>query len=621
MPKETPGFRFLERMPSACILTPANAVGICAWNQRAQRLFAIEEGTSLLDILPRLKIRRLHRKLEEGKDFQVLLQADPSSQGSPFLVRAHRIEEEAVAFDLLEVIDATSALGDAEIYRSYATLLEINQQKMETRLSSFPEENQDPVLASSVQGRITYRNPAVHRLVADLALPSEAELLPVNHVDLVAQTIGAPDDFLAVETNHGTRVFGWKYRSVLGGKLVHVYGTELTAARMAEVSQRQIQAQLEHMKRVASLGHLAGGIAHDFNNILTAVIGSAQLAMDEPNDAPFVHENLEEILLASNRAKGIISQILLFSRAGDEKQFPVSIQGILKETIRLQRLSLPETVHLRLENKDLNEMRGLVLGDANQLHQVFMNLLGNAAHAVRESGTQILVRMNTIEATPLTPSMIQIDVTDDGVGMDDQTLKHLFDPYYTTRGFGEGSGLGLAVAHGVVTKYKGRIEVQSTLGSGSTFSVLLPSFTGVPNAEHSRKPTEARSPIGARLRLMVVDDEPSVARVTGLMLTKLGHSVQTFFDPAVALKELNRSPVDCLITDHSMPGMTGIELTSAARTLYPDLPVIICSGYGARLDEQLVLASGARALLWKPLDFTLLGELVESVAIDSHPLP
>ena len=217
--------------------------------------------------------------------------------------------------------------------------------------------------------------------------------------------------------------------------------------------------------------------------------------------------------------------------------------------------------------------------------------------------------------------MIQIDVTDDGVGMDDQTLKHMFDPYYTTRGFGEGSGLGLAVAHGVVTKYKGRIEVQSTLGSGSTFSVLLPSFTGVPNAEHSRKPTEAMSPIGARLRLMVVDDEPSVARVTGLMLTKLGHTVQTFFDPAVALKELNRSPVDCLITDHSMPGMTGIELTSAARTLYPDLPVIICSGYGARLDEQLVLGSGARALLWKPLDFTLLGELVESVAIDSHPLP
>ena len=620
MSKGDLGFQFIERMPSACILTLANTVDICAWNQRAQRLFSMKEGTSLLDILPSLKIRRLHRKLEEGKDFEVLLQADDSSSGSPFLVRAHRIEEEAVEFDLLEVIDAISVLGDAEIYRSYARLVEVNHRTMETRLSSFPEESLDPVLASSQRGEITYRNPAVDRLVTDLGLSSEVELLPGNHAELVAQVIVTPDELLAVETTHGRRVFEWKYRSVLGGSLIHVYGNELTAVRMAEASQRQIQEQLEHMKRVASLGYLAGGIAHDFNNILTAVIGSAQLALEEPTDGPFVQENLEEILLASNRAKGIISQILLFSRTGDETKTLVSVQRILEETIRLQQVSLPETVHLRLEVKDLTDMRRFVFGDADQFHQIFMNLLENAVHAIRESGTQILVRMSAVEASNLEPPMIQIDVIDDGVGMNAQTLRHIFDPYYTTRGFGKGSGLGLAVTHGIVTKYQGRIEVQSNLGDGTTFSVLLPSFLGGPEAEHSSgSPPVAKLSTGAPLRLMVVDDEPPVARVTALMMERLGHSVRVFFDPVLALKELDRSPIDCLITDHSMPGMTGIELTSAARDLYPDLEVIICSGYGARLNEELVLGSGARALLLKPLDFTLLGELVESVGVDLHP--
>jgi CheY-like chemotaxis protein len=151
--------------------------------------------------------------------------------------------------------------------------------------------------------------------------------------------------------------------------------------------------------------------------------------------------------------------------------------------------------------------------------------------------------------------------------------------------------------------------------------VLLPSFKAVPDAEHSLRPSEAKLSTGAGLRLMIVDDEPSVARVTGLMMKRLGHKVRTFSDPVLALKELDRSPVDCLITDHSMPGMTGTELTAAARGLYPDLPVIICSGYGARLNEQLVLGSGARALLWKPLDFTHLGEVVESIAINPHPRP
>jgi signal transduction histidine kinase len=579
-------------------------------------MLRLEDGETVSGLFPTLKIPRLHRQLSQGREFQVVVESNQvlKADRAPFLVRASRIEECAGSYDLLQVIDATRLMGDVEIYRSYAQLVESSQRKMELRLSSFPEENRDPVLACSVDGVVTYRNPACERLLGEMGVQNLTHLLPVNHVDLVGQAVAAPEDFLVAETKQAGRVFGWKYRAVLDGTLVHLYGTELTAIREAEVSRRRMQDQLAQMKRVASLGHLAGGIAHDFNNILTAVVGCAQLSLDEFSDGPFVRENLEEILRASSRAKGIISQILAFSRAGGDQASPVSIREVLEEVVRLQQVSLPERIGLRVNFNGISGLEGFVLGDVNQLHQVFMNLIGNAVHAVKTEGTEIGIEVRACEDAEM--SMLQIVVEDDGVGMSSETKRHIFDPYYTTRGLGEGSGLGLAVAHGVVHKFGGRIDVESVLGQGSAFTVLLPRYSGesvAPSPERIAKSPESSLAV---LRLMVVDDEPSVARVTALMMQRLGHRVEVFHDPALALKELEQTRFDLLITDHSMPEMTGMELITAAKKLHPSLPIIMCSGYGARLDEQKVLDVGARALFWKPIDFARLAEMVELVAVE-----
>jgi len=603
---------FLAYSTSACVALLPDEGTICATNVHAERLLSCKVGDAITTALPSLNLSRLRRKLTAGDIFQSTLEdLAPPLSDQTLLVRAHRIRVDTETYDLLQITDISIVMGKIDLFRSYAHLVENTQRTMEIRLSSFPEENREPVLASDLGGAITYRNPAFTQLIQELNLASESALLPETHEGLIADALTVPESFVSGESRVQERVFGWKYRSVLGGTLVHLYGTELTAMREAERARRQVQDQLARTERIASLGYLADGIAHDFNNILTAVIGCAQLSLDEQDDQEFVTENLEEILTASNRAKGIITQILAFSRVQDTDLKPVSIADVLRETLRLQRVSLPDGVELRHDLSAIAGDQSSVLGNADQFHQVFMNLLGNAVHAVEKAGGHVDVHASVRSAAKGEPEpRICIEIRDDGVGMKPDILPHIFDPYYTTRDQGQGSGLGLAVAHGIVTTYSGTIEVTSELGVGSTFSVLLPVERGTTDNAVRLESWQPTSRAPATRRVMVVDDEPPVARVIAMMLERIGHVVHIHHDPVEALTEMTRSGYDCLVTDQSMPGMTGIELTKACLQAHPKLQVIVCSGYGARLDEANVISAGAQALLWKPIDFKRLADLI-----------
>jgi len=596
---------------------PAGSNTICAVNTRAVNLLSCEVDAVLTDVLPTLNLKRMRRKLASIEDFRALIRTETSAQHElALLVCGRRFEAGGQAYDLLEINDISTVMADADIYRSYAQLAESRLQQMEDRLSSFPEENSDPVLASAPDGILTYRNPAFDRLQAELHMASEFEVLPDNHTALVVEAISSPAEFLVAETTADGRVFQWKYRAVLEGTLVHMYGTELTATRDAERARKQVDEKLSHALRIASLGHLAGGIAHDFNNILTTVIGCAQLSIDEFGDDEFVRENLGEILQASERAAEIVDQILAFSSVDEADLHPVSIQSVVREALGRQVSSLTDRIVLREELSNIRGQSGMVLGDEDQLVQVFVNLVSNAVHAIgAESGT-VDIRASVVPVAEGSENWIRIEVTDDGVGMNQETISHVFDPYYTTGALGEGRGLGLSAVHGIVTKYHGKIEVLSDVGQGSTFAILLPQYRGVTAPAVRRDGLQTLTTAGECLRVMVVDDEPSVARVTSMMLERYGHTVTICHDPLEALDTLNTLAFDCLVTDHAMPGMTGVELTSSARLIQPDLHVIICSGYGARLDEAKVLSAGAHALLWKPIDFGRLGELVAAGARD-----
>jgi len=403
---------------------------------------------------------------------------------------------------------------------------------------------------------------------------------------------------------------------VAGRALRTGFARDVSERRRAEEERARLEAQLRQAQKLETIGTLAGGIAHDFNNILTAVIGYLDLALPEVPSESRALADLREVRRAADRAKDLVRQILLFSRQGEQERRSVNLASLIKETLKLIRATLPTTIEIR---ETVDRTTAPVLADPTQLHQVLMNLCTNAAHAMRQTGVldvglgTVTVDAGMAEAPPtLAPGRYaQLRVRDTGHGMDPTTLDRLFEPFFTTKPPGEGTGLGLSVVHGIVTNHGGAIDVESAPGAGTTFTIYLPVAASAPEAALVSDATD----LTGHEHLLVVDDDPAIAEVTKRLLERQGYRVtaRTSSPEALELLRADAGQYDAMLTDQTMPGLTGLQLAEAALQLRPDLPIILTSGVAdAPLADQ-GRALGVREFLVKPVNTRDLGEAIRRV--------
>lgn len=382
--------------------------------------------------------------------------------------------------------------------------------------------------------------------------------------------------------------------------------------------QEKLEIQLRHAQKLEALGTLAGGIAHDFNNILSIVLGYTEMAISQiPAGSP-VYSYLDTVVTASLRAKELVQQILIFGRPGDMQQrHPVEIGPIVMEAVRFLRATLPATIQLRQE---ISEGSAMVMGDPTQIHQVIVNLCTNAAHAMEDRGGLMEVSLANVELeTPtacyhgrLGPgSYVRLTVKDTGNGMDAATMERIFDPYFTTKKMGKGSGLGLAVVHGIVKRHEASIAVWSELDEGTTFELCFPKI-----ALEKARDSLPREPVrSGKEHILFVDDEEALMMLGKIMLLKLGYRVSAARSSDAALELFCAQPeaIDLVITDYTMPQMTGVALAAKMLKIRPNLRIILCSGYSDMLNQTKAKELGLRAFVKKPASQRELAEVVRKV--------
>ncbi len=393
----------------------------------------------------------------------------------------------------------------------------------------------------------------------------------------------------------------------------------------ADEERNKMEVLLRQAQKMEAIGTLAGGIAHDFNNILTPIIGYTEMAQLEMPEEERKRWNVDEVMKAAQRAKNLVRQILTFSRQREQEYIPLSLQPIIKESIKLLRASLPATIAIRL---DIDPDCGQVSADFTQIQQVVMNLCTNAFHAMEETGgvLEVTLRETVIDGGQqftheqlATGRYACLAVGDSGQGMDRAMLERIFEPYFTTKEQGKGTGLGLALVHGIVKAHRGRIDVYSEKGQGSVFKVYLP----VVAAEDPQKQAQTTGDIAVSLprgteTILLVDDEEQIVEMSGRMLQYLGYSVVRLTDSTEALGIFAENPgnIDLVITDQTMPGMTGGELARQLMAIRPDIPVILCSGFSEQMTEERARSMGVRSYVMKPLNLHDLAFLVRA-ALDS----
>jgi PAS domain S-box-containing protein len=386
------------------------------------------------------------------------------------------------------------------------------------------------------------------------------------------------------------------------------YGGELSVQGLVNdvTSREDYDEKLRQVQKMEAIGTLAGGISHDFNNILSAIIGYSELANFQLKKNTSPNDSLNEILKAGYRAKNLVAQILAFSRKTENELKPMYLKPVIKEVLKLIKASLPSTIEIR---EDLKMDAGVVMADPTQIHQIMMNLCTNAAHAMIEEGGILEVLLYDIifdeNLTVSHPEMnpgkyIVLSVSDTGHGMSPDIVERIFEPYFTTKEKGVGTGLGLAVVHGIVKSYGGAINVQSEPGSGTTFKIYFPAIKTEPAYDHMTQ--EHEIPCGNE-KILFVDDEAVLARLWKNILENLGYSVSMMTDSTEAFRLFYSDPeyFDLIITDMTMPGITGAKLVKSIRNIRPDIPVIICTGYSENINEEKATNMGINAFILKPL--------------------
>ena len=382
--------------------------------------------------------------------------------------------------------------------------------------------------------------------------------------------------------------------------------------------KKKLETQLQQAQKMEAIGTLAGGIAHDFNNILTPVIGYTELCIYNTEKESLQYRNLSEILAAANRAKDLVQQILTFSRHTMPERKPIRISPILKEAIKLLRATLPATIEIQ---QHIDVELDMVAADATQIHQILMNLCTNASHAMQKNGGVLDINLDEIEFDSkikiqypaiMEGKYLRLTVSDTGHGIPKEEIEQIFDPYFTTKEKGEGTGLGLAVVHGIVKSHNGHIRVYSKPGKGTTFHIYLPLIKTISIKEVVT--TFDDLPTGNE-HILFVDDELQIIDVQKQILEKLGYTVTAITSGLEALEafQSDQNSFDVLITDMTMPKMTGDKLIQQIKKIRPDIPVVLCTGFSEKIDEAKASDLDIDAFILKPVDKTKLAETLRKV--------
>ena len=391
-------------------------------------------------------------------------------------------------------------------------------------------------------------------------------------------------------------------------------GADITDRRRAEGIKQELEAQLRQSQRMETVGTLAGGIAHDFNNILSPILGYTDMAMEDVGDDSPIHDYLERVLQAAQRAKELVEQILLFSKNVDREASPIHLHVIIREGLKFLRASLPTTVEIQ---QNVNIDSGVVMANSAQIHQILVNLCTNAAHAMRDSGGVLRVELEPVdvdeklaeEHTNLRPGpYARLMVRDTGRGMDETTLLRIFEPFFTTKNIGEGTGLGLSVVHSIVINHGGEIVVESESGEGTTVTVYFP------HTEKSEETTGKIVNITGTEHVLFVDDEPEIVTLGRRMLERLGYRVTTASDGEDALGIIRGDPngIDIVLTDQTMPKKTGLDLVTESRKIREDLPIVLMTGYSDKVTPEKLDELEVVGLVMKPLSGKKLGAAIRN---------
>lgn len=498
-------------------------------------------------------------------------------------------------------------------------------QKSRLRLMRAIEHAADGIAIVNTDGAAEYVNPSFVAITG----AQDADIIGSSIFDYIAQ--GGPGQSANMQLSVLAKAAKGPYQTRMLDNDEHGRdkNLEMTISPIREKNQlvsgfvvvlrdvtdmRQLENKLRQSQKMEAIGTLAGGIAHDFNNILGSIIGYTELAAWDMDPESKQKRHLEQVLMAGERAKELVSQILSFSRQGEKERRPIKIGSIIKETVKLLRASLPATIEI--ESK-LEKETGTVLSDPVQVQQVVMNLATNAAQAIGEHTGRIAVSLqekaldsdSTLMHPGLKPgSYTVLSVSDTGLGISKENIHKIFDPYFSTKEPGEGTGLGLAMVHGIVNSHGGSVSVYSEPGQGTTFRVYLPRIGGEANEPAAFDYSVYR---GSE-RVLLVDDEAALAAAFCGMLGKMGYQVTTQDKPNEALELFRQDPeaFDLVITDYAMPAMSGTDLAKEMKVLRPDVPIILCTGFSESISRKMAGTMGFAEFVEKPV---LAGELAKAI--------
>ncbi|MFT3870109.1 MAG: PAS domain S-box protein [Nibricoccus sp.] len=490
-------------------------------------------------------------------------------------------------------------------------------------------ENIDEVfwMLSTEDGKMLYVSPAYEKIWGRSCESiyenpgSWADAIVPEDRDRVLKAVANRDGSTYAETYRITRPDGqvrWIYDRAfpvknVAGKVYRIVGitTDIT-------ERRTLELQFSHAQKMEAIGTLAGGIAHDFNNILGAITGYAELARLDARE-PSVQGSLTEIFSACKRAGDLVRQILAFSRQQEHKRVPLQLERVVQEAAKLLRAVLPSSLGFELK---LDRKTPTVLADPTQIHQIVMNLCTNAAHAMEgRTHSHLKIELDRFEADETFAKLHRggrpgvytcLTVSDNGQGMDRLTLERIYEPFFTTKAPGKGTGLGLAVVHGIVQRHDGLITVESSPGQGTTFRLYFPEYA---LSDSPELPVELPAVQGRGQRILVIDDEEVLVRMIGRILTKLGYAPSPLQDPVAALAAFETAPdkFDLVLSDLTMPGLTGIEFAAQINRIKPGIPIILMTGFYANLDETQLKAAGVTEIIMKPVDVKSLSVVIDQV--------
>jgi PAS domain S-box-containing protein len=552
------------------------------------------------------------------------------------LAQSTTFDDYEVVYDFADIGRRTMLLNARQIQRvsekERTILLAIEDITERRRLEDFLKESEDRyrrifetasdgiVLLEKCEGKITHANQAIEKMFGyskEACIGKKLQDLGISHsaIDFHA-AMKALDksailnyDNIPAKTRDGQTIYT---------DIFMLDRTGLAQCNIRDITERKkLEDHLQQAQKMEAIGTLAGGIAHDFNNILMSILGYTELAIYRLPQGSDARGNLEEVVKASTRAIDLVKQILTFSRPSEKQLFPTPIHLIVKEALKLLRSSLPSTIGIK---QNINAS-GKVLADPTQIHQIMMNLCTNAAHAMSENGGELsvgLIQVNLPEDNSVPMDLfpgpyLKLTVGDTGCGMTPDVLNRIFEPYFTTKGKDKGTGLGLAVVQGIVKNHDGLITIDSDPGKGSAFHVYLPMII---DSGENKKPVRAVETIFTGTeRILFVDDEPTIIKMSKEMLESLGYEVVVKSSGVEALELFMADPdqFDLIITDMTMPHMTGAQLSKQLLEIRPDIRIILCSGFSEKISEETAKKIGIREFVIKPISRQVLSKIIRTV--------